>query len=1000
MVRYLRNPRVWLGAAAVVMGVVVGLLTNIVTTTPTWRVVGVLVAAVVVLVGLTVVWPVIREEKGRLTALRAARDELLEPMQPALQGTHTISTLLAAEHALAPFVARGTETKKLMRWCLDPAALPVHVLAGPGGVGKSRLAVQVARELPDGWVVGRCASGKAALLLPAVLACQEPTLVIVDDADTKPGVASLVEQLGERAERGEIKVLLLVREAIVFETWLHQQLPDAQRVRFPTTTLAAVGGPGDRRRWFVEAARAYAAALDVPPPPVSDVDTRPVGAEGDPMIIMQVRAVLAALAGTHERADVIRTAGIDRVAAGLIEHERQRWDRAAGDPRWSLPEGFTVEDREEALLVLVLLAPTTFDAAAGVLRRLPLFHEQPEGSLRHIVRWAHHLYPGAGAAQVDPTPDFLRDALLAGLALPAHAELTELLLSALSTQDGQDGAGALRRLIRAAALFATVAPLIGEIVHSQPTLVAAAIESLVLTGPAARVVEQRLVGVITPDAVSSHEVGRLLDLLGPTQFAHLRAALQQLAVQRAQRALDEDDAEETRAALAVALHSLGTSLGKELGRHREALDAFDEALRLRRDLATQEPARHSPDLARSLNNLGANLRELGCHQEALDAHEEALQLWRDLAVQQPARHSPDLARSLNSLGASLEELGRHREALDAFDEALRLRRDLATQEPARHTPDLATSLSNLGASLEELGRHREALDADKEALRLRRDLAAQEPARHTPDLATSLNNLGASLRALGRHREALDADEEALRLWRDLATQEPARHTPDLAASLNNLGVSLWKLGCHQEALDAHEEALRLWRGLATQEPARHSPHLAGSLTNLGISLRELGRHQEALDADEESLRLRRDLAAQEPARHTPDLAASLNNLGASLLELGRHREALDAFEEALRLRRGLAAHEPARHTPDLAKSLTNWAIGLCGLGRHDEELELRTEAVMRWRILARLDPDQHEGAYQLERNRLAGHFAEHNREPDAASRAEEDFSHRLGLET
>ena len=136
MVRYLRNPRLWFGVPAVVVGVVVGLLTNIATTTPTWPVVVGLVAAVVVWVGLTV-WQAAREEKDRLTALRAARDELLEPMQPALQGTHTISTLLAAEHALAPFVARGTETKKLMRWCLDPAALPVHVLAGPGGVGKS-----------------------------------------------------------------------------------------------------------------------------------------------------------------------------------------------------------------------------------------------------------------------------------------------------------------------------------------------------------------------------------------------------------------------------------------------------------------------------------------------------------------------------------------------------------------------------------------------------------------------------------------------------------------------------------------------------------------------------------------------------------------------------------------------------------------------------------------------------------------------------------------------
>ena len=374
VVRYLRNPRLWFGVPAVVVGVVVGLLTNIVTTTPTWPVVVGLVTVVVVWVGLRV-WQAARDEKDRLNALQAARDELLEPMEPALQGTHTISTLLAAEHALAPFVARGTETKKLVHWCLDPAAPPVHVLAGPSGVGKSRLAVEVARQLPDGWVAGRCVSGKAAQLLPAVLACQEPTLVVVDDADTQPGVASLVAQLGERAERGEVTVLLLVREATVFQTWLHQQLPDAQRVHFPTTTLEVVGGPGDRRRWFVQAARAYATALDVPPPPVSDDDTRPVGAEGDPMIVTQVRAVLAALASTPDRAEAIRGDGIDRVATELIEHERQRWDRAADDPRWHLAEDFTVEDREEALLALVLLARWRAKQATGtsVYRRSSSF---------------------------------------------------------------------------------------------------------------------------------------------------------------------------------------------------------------------------------------------------------------------------------------------------------------------------------------------------------------------------------------------------------------------------------------------------------------------------------------------------------------------------------------------------------------------------------------------------------------------------------------------------
>jgi len=75
-------------------------------------------------------------------------------------------------------------------------------------------------------------------------------------------------------------------------------------------------------------------------------------------------------------------------------------------------------------------------------------------------------------------------------------------------------------------------------------------------------------------------------------------------------------------------------------------------------------------------------------------------------------------------------------------------------------------------------------------------------------------------------------------------------------------------------------------------------------------------------------------------------------------------------------------------------------AIALCGLGHHDEDLKLRTEAVVRWRLLTRLDPDQHEDTYQQERNRLAGHFAQHDHEPDAAWRAEEDLTHQLSLGT
>ena len=665
-VQYLRNPRLWFGVPAVVVGVVVGLLTNIVTTTPTWPVVVGLIAAVVVWVGLTV-WQAARDEKDRLGALRAARDELLEPLQPGLQGTHTIRTLLAAEHPLARFVARDTETKNLLGWCLDPAASPVEVLAGPSGVGKSRLAVEVARRLPDGWVAGRCARGKAAQLLAAVLAGREPTLVVVDDADTQPGVASLVEQVGTRVQRGEVKVLLVVREADIFETWLNQQLPDAHRVQRPTMTLAVVGGPGDRRRWFVEAARAYAAALGVPPPPVSDVDTRPVGAEGDPMILTQARAVLAALAGTRERADALRTASIDRIATGLVEHERQRWERAADDPQWDLQTGVTATDREEALLGLVLLGPSTAADAVRVLQRLPRFRDQPEHVVYHVADWAHHLYPGAQAGLVEPSPDFLRDALLAGLAQPEHAELTHSLLSALPEEQGP---AVLTRLIRAAALFTTVAPLVGETVGHQPRLLAVAIESLVLSGPAAWVVERHLVDPIASQRVSAQQTERLLELLERTQFTHLRAALHRCVVQHAREALGADDTENTRVALATVLHNLGIRLWA-LGRYREALHAHEEALGLRRKLAQQEPARHTPDLANMLSNCAITLCQLACHDEELQRRTEVVVRWRILARRDPDQHQDSYQREQDRLAGHFARHNREP------DEARRAEEDLA-----------------------------------------------------------------------------------------------------------------------------------------------------------------------------------------------------------------------------------------------------------------------------------------------------------------------------------
>lgn len=313
-----RNLRLWFGVPAVVVGAVVGLLTNIVSSSPTWPLILGLVFAVGVWVVLTV-WQAGRDEQTRRRALRAARAQVLEPLivaAPTL-GSHTASSLLAAEHALAPFRARGDETHELLSWCQDHSGSVVRVLAGPSGVGKSRLAVEVARQLLPPWTAGRCISGRAGELIPAVAACGEPTLAIVDDADTQPDVAELVRHTHELETHEKVKVLLVVRDAAVFEQWIHQQLPDHHRQSLPSMSLRNVGTASDRPRWFAEAVQAYATALGKTPPVMSSIDRRPVGTDGETMVVLQVRAVLAALSDSPERVDAMRTASLSRCLCKL-----------------------------------------------------------------------------------------------------------------------------------------------------------------------------------------------------------------------------------------------------------------------------------------------------------------------------------------------------------------------------------------------------------------------------------------------------------------------------------------------------------------------------------------------------------------------------------------------------------------------------------------------------------------------------------------------------------
>jgi tetratricopeptide (TPR) repeat protein len=107
--------------------------------------------------------------------------------------------------------------------------------------------------------------------------------------------------------------------------------------------------------------------------------------------------------------------------------------------------------------------------------------------------------------------------------------------------------------------------------------------------------------------------------------------------------------------------------------------------------------------ARLLHNAGKRLSDLGRREEALQAFQEAVEIRRRLAVQRPDAFLPALAASLTGLGVLLSALGRREEALQATAEAVRLTLPLVARYPRAFLDRLRSRLQNLRQRCAESG---------------------------------------------------------------------------------------------------------------------------------------------------------------------------------------------------------------------------------------------------------------------------------------------------------
>ena len=440
---------------------------------------------------------------------------------------------------------------------------------------------------------------------------------------------------------------------------------------------------------------------------------------------------------------------------------------------------------------------------------------------------------------------------------------------------------------------------------------------------------------------------RLSHILGSIGTYNLQSHISFEQIERFSKMVQKSSlGEEVRAG---TLNNIG-NLYSGTGRMKEAGESYEEALRIRRQLAAVRPE-YLPDVAMTLNNIGNLYSDTGRMKEAGESYEEALRIRRQLAAVRP-EYLPDVAMTLNNLGVLYRDTGRMKEAGESYEEALRIRRQLAAVRP-EYLPNVAMTLNNIGNLYSDTGRMKEAGESYEEASRIYRQLAAVRP-EYLPDVAMTLNNIGNLYRGTGRMKEAGESYEEALRIYRQLAAVRP-EYLPDVAMTLNNLGVLYRDTGRMKEAGESYEEALRIRRQLAAVRP-EYLPNVATTLNNIGNLYRGTGRMKEAGESYEEALRIRRQLAAVRP-EYLPNVATTLNNLGVLYRDTGRMKEAGESYEEASRIYRQLAAVRP-EYLPDVATTLNNLGVLYSDTGRMKEAGESYEEALRIRRQLAAVRPE------------------------------------------
>ncbi|KAF2781794.1 serine protease [Streptomyces sp. OM5714] len=921
-------------------------------------------------------------------------------------------SLLRPEAGVVEFHGRCRELRRIADWRDGERPAAMRLVTGPGGQGKTRLALEVVeRARRAGWAAAFLAEETDLDELRAFLSSRTvPLLFVLDYAEARTGqVRALCEMLHDETANGgpgrrPVRILLLARKAGEWWSATARYAHALGLLEDGSDTFALPvldPSPEERAQTARLAAHGLAAGLRRQRP-----GTDPLGAPlpdvTDDRFAAALNLQMAVLVAQLQHLDPVPVTGGEPDEVILLLHECKYWQRTLAQ--------FGLEGLSERALTLMVAAATLCGAddmaeAVDTLCRLPREEDGASADPAAAARWLAGLYPSDGgywgALQPDRLGEFLVGSVLAG-----ERRLLDWLLPAAGRRQVES---AFHVLSRAVPHQASVAERMREVVTRHPVQLApAAVRTATEVAEPAPLCEalddvleelERLSGDDTALAGELYEAvpfptlaldqwaadlagllarrarevptGETAELAGRLHRYAMRlaevdragaalAAIEEAIALRRELAAGGDPGAQENLALSL---NTRTGLLADNGRTLEALASAREVIECYRRLSEADPERHLPDLAMAETNLANQLTDAGARPEAVEPARTAVERYRSLAAHDPV-YAPDVALACHNLSHALAAAGHRSEAVEAATDAVAAYRELARRTPDSHLLDLADALANLADQLLEAGGYGEVeVEAVMdEALDIYRKIADRSPARQIPNLAATLSNAVVIFRACGNGARAVAAAEEAVALMRPLARRQPLAHQYVLGSALNNLGAQYSEEEQPEDAVTAAEEAVRLFQEGFRTLPGTYRPLLADGLCNLGNYLGDLEdaeRVPEGLRSVRASIALFRQLTAAEPEVYAPRLAVAVDVLGNLLHDLGEAEEALPHYEEAYELLVPFAETKHCAHLEQLADVGANWSAALMALERWGDLLPLTERSIGLLRA-ARQDPELH----------------------------------------